>query len=77
LIIGTIELISILTSTLNINSGPLAAIGNVNLNNVGFGIVGLFILTWIVALAVWRFARIEDRWTGRLAVAPDQPLSVD
>jgi high-affinity nickel-transport protein len=77
LIIGTIELISILTSQLNINSGPLAAIGNVNLNNVGFGIVGLFVVTWIVALAVWRLARIEDRWTARLTVTPDQSPSAD
>jgi hypothetical protein len=23
----------------------------------------LFVLTWVVALAVWRLARIEERWT--------------
>jgi high-affinity nickel-transport protein len=71
LIIGTIELISILTNQLSIDSGPLAAIANVNLNNVGFFIVGLFVVTWVLALAVWRFARIEDRWTARLKAVPD------
>jgi len=26
-------------------------------------IVGLFVVTWLVALAVWRFGRIEERWS--------------
>ena len=27
-------------------------------------IVGLFVATWAVALAVWRFGRIEERWSA-------------
>jgi high-affinity nickel-transport protein len=37
---------------------------NINLNNVGFVIVGLFVLTWVVALSYWRLAKVEDRWAG-------------
>jgi nickel/cobalt transporter (NiCoT) family protein len=66
LIIGTVELVSILTDKLNIESGPLASIGNLDLNFVGFAIVGLFVLTWIIALGVWRFGRIEEKWTANL-----------
>jgi len=39
---------------------------NVNINVLGFVIVGLFALTWGVALAVWRWGRIEERWTPRV-----------
>ncbi len=67
LVIGTVELISILTDRLGITSGPLAAIGSVDLNYVGYAIVGLFVLTWLVALAVWRFGRIEEKWSRGLA----------
>jgi nickel/cobalt transporter (NiCoT) family protein len=67
LVIGTIELVSIIADQLDISSGPLATIAHLDLNNVGYVIVGLFALTWIVALLVWRYARIEDRWTARLA----------
>jgi high-affinity nickel-transport protein len=67
LLIGTIELVSILAEKLAITSGPLAAIASVNLDYVGFGIVGLFVLTWIVALAVWRFGRIEEKWSAKLS----------
>ena len=30
--------------------------------DVGFAIVGLFVLTWIVAALVWRFGRVEEKW---------------
>jgi len=66
LVIGVIEIVSIFTSRLGIDSGPLAAIGNLDLNYVGFGVVGLFVLTWVVALLVWRFGRIEEKWSAGL-----------
>jgi len=25
-------------------------------------IVGLFVAAWLIALAVWRFGRVEQRW---------------
>jgi high-affinity nickel-transport protein len=66
LIIGTIELISILTDKLSIESGPLASLANVDLNYVGYAIVALFILTWVVALGVWRYGRIEEKWSANV-----------
>jgi high-affinity nickel-transport protein len=66
LIIGTIELLSILTDRMHISSGPLAAFGSIDLNYVGYGIVGLFVLTWVVALAIWKYGRIEEKWSADL-----------
>jgi high-affinity nickel-transport protein len=71
LVVGTIELISIIAEKLGITTGPLAAIAHLDLNHVGYVIAGLFVATWVVALAVWRYARIEDRWTARLAPTDD------
>ncbi len=67
LIIGTIELIGVLADQAHITTGPIAAIGSVPLDYAGYGIVGLFVVAWLLALAVWRFGRIEDRWSARLA----------
>ena len=64
MLIGLIELLSIVSDQLDIDGGPLAWIGHLDLNYVGYFIVGLFVLTWVVALAVWRFARIEDKWSA-------------
>ncbi|MBA2560610.1 MAG: HoxN/HupN/NixA family nickel/cobalt transporter [Propionibacteriales bacterium] len=66
LIIGTIELLSILTDKLSITTGPLAVMTDVDLNDVGYAVVALFVLTWLVALVVWRFGRIEEKWTAGL-----------
>jgi high-affinity nickel-transport protein len=66
LIIGTIELISILTEKTGITTGPLAAIANVNLDLVGYAIVALFVLTWVIAVTVWKYGRIEEKWSAGL-----------
>jgi high-affinity nickel-transport protein len=70
LIIGTIELIGVLDDQAGIVSGPLAWIGSIPLDYAGYGIVALFVLAWLIALAVWRFGRIEEKWSARLAPSP-------
>ena len=65
LVVGVIVLTGLLVERLGITSGPLAFIGSADLEFAGFAIVGLFVLSWIVALAIWRFGRIEQRWAAR------------
>ncbi len=65
LIIGTIELLGLLADQLGWTGGFWDWISGLDLNIVGFAIVGLFVLTWVVALLVWRFGRIEERWAVR------------
>lgn len=72
LIIGGIEVISIFVDKLDIESGPLAWIGNLDLNYVGFVIVALFVIAWGLALAVWHFGRIEERWNSGLLGVPSE-----
>ena len=67
LLIGTIELIGVVADQAKISSGPLRAIADIPLDYAGYAIVGLFLGSWIVALAVWRFGRIEERWSANLA----------
>jgi nickel/cobalt transporter (NiCoT) family protein len=76
LVIGTVELIGVLVDQAGITTGPLAAIGGIPLDYAGYGIVGLFVVSWLVALAVWRFGRVEERWsaTGRPQPAAEPQL---
>ena len=67
LIIGTVELIGVLDDQANITTGPLAAIGSIPLDYAGYGIVALFVVAWVIAIAVWRFGRVEQRWSASLA----------
>lgn len=65
LIIGGQEITSVIAEKLNITSGPVGWIGNLDLNYIGPMIVGLFVATWIAAVAIWRIAKIEDRWNRK------------
>jgi nickel/cobalt transporter (NiCoT) family protein len=66
LVIGTIELGGLVASELNL-SGPFWNwFENINMNVLGFAIVGMFLATWVIAVSVWRLGRIEERWTAHL-----------
>jgi len=64
LLIGTIELVGVFANRLGITTGPIAAVAAIPLNYAGYGIVGLFVVTWVVAIAIWRGLQIEDRWSA-------------
>ncbi|MGK8487951.1 hypothetical protein [Nocardia asiatica] len=67
LLIGGQEIVSIVAERLEVSSGIVAWIGNLDLGDLGYIIVGLFVLTWAVAIAVWRFAGLERHWREGLA----------
>jgi high-affinity nickel-transport protein len=69
LFIGTIELAGLLTDKLGLHGSLAAWFQNFNINTAGFVIVGIFIGSWTLALAVWRFAKIEERWTAGMELA--------
>jgi nickel/cobalt transporter (NiCoT) family protein len=55
LLVGTVELLSV-----------LGLDGGLDLDAVGYVVVGMFLATWAAALAIWRFGRVEERWSARL-----------
>ena len=61
--IGTVELgglIAARSSASRARSG--AGSKNIDINALGLVIGGMFVATWAIALSVWRYARIEERW---------------
>jgi high-affinity nickel-transport protein len=64
--IGTIELAQVFTDRLRLNGGVWDFFTNLDLNYVGYVIVGLFAMTWAVAFAIWRLGRVEEKWTAGL-----------
>ncbi|MDT7655086.1 MAG: nickel/cobalt transporter (NiCoT) family protein, partial [Pseudonocardiales bacterium] len=63
LVIGVIELLQLLADQLGITGGPLGLVSSLNLEYIGYIVVGLFLITWVLALSVWRIGRIEERWS--------------
>jgi high-affinity nickel-transport protein len=67
-IIGTIEILGILTTEFHLNGGLWNVMANFNINVAGFCIAGLFVLVWAVALTYWRVGKVEDRWSATVPV---------
>jgi high-affinity nickel-transport protein len=65
-VIGTIELGGLLASELSLTGSFWSWLEHININLLGFVIVGMFVATWAIALSVWRFGRIEERWNASL-----------
>jgi high-affinity nickel-transport protein len=61
-VIGTIELLQVLSGQLNLSGGFWNWDNNFNINHAGFWIVGVFVVTWAVALSIWHFGHVEARW---------------
>ncbi len=66
LVIGAIGILGLVADKLNIATGPIAWIGNIDLNWIGYAIVMLFVVTWAVALIGYRVGRVEERWSAHL-----------
>ncbi len=67
LLIGTIELGGLVASQLGLSGSFWSYLENVDMNTVGFMLVGMFVATWAIALAVWKYGRIEQRWGSLLS----------
>jgi len=66
LVIGTIELGGLIAEHLNLSGSFWTWWEGIDLNILGYVIVGMFVATWAIALAVWRLGHIEERWSARI-----------
>jgi nickel/cobalt transporter (NiCoT) family protein len=64
LVIGSVELLGLLAEQLGLSGGFWDWLGGIDLNTIGYLIVGMFVVTWVLALMVWRFGRIEEKWSA-------------
>ena len=62
LFVGTIEFLGLIGSEYNLSGGFWAFMADFDINKAGFVIVGMFIATWAIALAIWHFGKIEQKW---------------
>jgi high-affinity nickel-transport protein len=61
LLIGTAELAALAVQELRLGGPFWTWVSGLNLNTLGFAIVGLFVATWGVALIAWRLFSLERR----------------
>ncbi|HKA98463.1 MAG TPA: HoxN/HupN/NixA family nickel/cobalt transporter [Streptosporangiaceae bacterium] len=60
--VGAVEVLGLIGRQAHLSGGFWGFIQDFNINTAGFAIVGMFVLTWVIALAIWHFGRIEQKW---------------
>lgn len=66
--IGGIEVLGLLPMELHWKGGFWNFSENFNINTAGYVIVGLFIVVWLGSMLLWKYGRIEEKWSARLRV---------
>ena len=61
-VIGTIELLGLLSEQLGLEGQPWDFLGEIDINLAGRIIVGVFFVVWIGAIAYYKLARIDERY---------------
>jgi high-affinity nickel-transport protein len=67
--IGAVELLGLLAQDGHLSGPGWTWLGSFNINTAGFVIVGVFVVTWAVALAIWHFGHIEQKWDNAVAAS--------
>jgi high-affinity nickel-transport protein len=62
-LIGTVELAQVVSTRLGWTGGFWSWLQKLDFGTLGYAIVAVLALSWVVALAVWRLRRIEERWS--------------
>ena len=64
LFIGVIEVMQILVQVLGLRGGPFDAAATSILSVAGYVIVAAFVVTWAIALVIYKVRRIDERWNA-------------
>ena len=59
--IGALELASVLGRMFGASSGILMDLRQLDFGSIGLGLVALFVITWLLAVSVWRIGNFEQR----------------
>jgi high-affinity nickel-transport protein len=69
--IGAVELLGLLARDARLNGSLWSFLQDFNINTAGLVVVAVFVATWLVALAIWHFGHIEEKWDTRRPVPAD------
>lgn len=66
LTIGAIELLQVASAKVSLDGRFWESLDKLKLGHLGYVVTGIFVLTWIFSLTVWKVWRIEERWGTKL-----------
>jgi high-affinity nickel-transport protein len=61
-LIGSVELLQVLSTELNLGGGFWDWLNGLNFETLGYGIVAIFVLSWAVSVAYWKYNKFEQKY---------------
>jgi high-affinity nickel-transport protein len=71
-VIGGIELVGLLNEKLGLHDPVTDWVASIELENIGYIVVGTLVAAWLLSTAYWKLGRVEERW-GQGAAARSGP----
>ncbi len=58
--IGGVELLQVLSNELKLTGPFWGSLGGLDFETMGFGIIGIFLVSWLVSVAYWKYKRYDE-----------------
>src|SRR6266568_4173139 len=76
--IGTVEILGLVGQQAHLTGAFWTFLAGFNINKAGFVIAAVFVVTWLAALAIWRFGQIEAKWDAAMILGTaGEPVVAD
>lgn len=60
IVIGTVELLQVASRELGLGGAFWGWVASLDFGAIGFGIIGLFVGSWVVSMVYWRYKRFDE-----------------
>jgi len=64
LLVGTIELLQVSIDQFGLAGGFWDYLSDLDFGPLGYIVVAMFIAAWAISYFIWKFGRVEERWSG-------------
>jgi high-affinity nickel-transport protein len=64
--VGGVELLQVLAARLSLHGTFWRLLESLDLGRLGYLVVALFVLTWLLSITLWKTRRVEERWSSLL-----------
>ena len=65
--IGVVELLQVMATELKLTGAFWGWLGDLDFETLGFGIITMFLVSWLVSVAIWKYQRFDDIYKSKLS----------